>query len=110
LSLQGVASPSLPNYGRAELDRFRGHATAPTKPHDSWVHEGGRAHNLTRARGPRIPCASAGIRRGLHGVLRARVQCGITLISPLFAIALWSETAQLDPLRNLAHSGHCDPL
>jgi hypothetical protein len=32
LSLQGAASPSFLNYGRAGLDPIRGHAGTPTGP------------------------------------------------------------------------------
>jgi hypothetical protein len=83
LSLQGVASPYLPNYGGAGLDPVRGHARAPTKPCEPGVHDGGRARDLPRARGPRILCAGRRIHGSLHGVLRARVRCAITLISLL---------------------------
>jgi hypothetical protein len=83
LSLQGVASPSLPNYGGAGLDPVRGHARAPTKPCELGVHDGGGARDLPHARGPRIPCASRGICGSLCDVLRARVRCAITLISLL---------------------------
>jgi hypothetical protein len=47
LSLQGVASPSLLNYGGARLDPIGGHAGAPTRPHESGVHDGGGACGLS---------------------------------------------------------------
>jgi hypothetical protein len=51
-----------------------------------------------------------GIHCGLHGILRMRVRCAITLISPLSAAILCSRIAPLDPLGDLAHSGFCDPM
>jgi hypothetical protein len=66
---KSVASPSLSNYGRAGLDPFRGRTGAPVGPHEPGIHDGGGAHNLSCARGPRIPCADGGIRGGFHSVL-----------------------------------------
>jgi hypothetical protein len=97
-SLQDVASPSLLNHGGVGLVHVRGHAKAPTKPHELGVYDGGRARNLPRARGSRIPYSDGGIRRGMHGVLRAGILCAITPLSPLFVVVLWLGTSSLDPL------------
>jgi hypothetical protein len=51
LSLQGVASPSLLIHGGAGLHLVRGHPRAPAKPHELGLHDGGRAHGLSCARG-----------------------------------------------------------
>jgi hypothetical protein len=88
LSLHGVASPSLLNHGRVGLHCVKGHTRAPTKPHESEVCDGGRAHDLPRARGSLIPCSGGGIRRGMHNVLQAGISCTSTLISPLFGVVL----------------------
>jgi hypothetical protein len=32
--LESVASPSLSNHGKAELDPFRNHVGAPARPHE----------------------------------------------------------------------------
>jgi hypothetical protein len=69
LSLQGATSPSLPNYGGVGSDRIGGHIRAPTKPHESVVHDNGRAHDQPCTQGPHIPCAGRGICRGLCGIL-----------------------------------------
>jgi hypothetical protein len=58
---------------------------------------------------PDLPC-QWGIRRGLCGVLQARVRRAITHISLLFTVVLWPRTASLDPLEGLTHSGLCDPM
>jgi hypothetical protein len=41
-------------------------------------------------------------------MLQAWVWCAITPISLLSVVVLWFETAPLDPLKDLAHSGLCD--
>jgi hypothetical protein len=46
-----------------------GHVRAPAKPCESGAYDGGRAHDLPRARGSHIPSVSGGIRCVLHGVL-----------------------------------------
>jgi hypothetical protein len=110
LSLHGIASLSLPNYGRAGLDPVQGLVRAPTKPCELGVHDGIGAHDLPHARGPHIPCASAGIHGGMHDILRERVWCAITPISSLSAIVLWPGTTPPDPLGDLTHRGLCDPV
>jgi hypothetical protein len=110
MSLLGIASPSLLNHGGVGLDHIGGHARAPTKPCESGVYDGGRARDLPRAQGSRIPCVSGGICRGLRGVLRAWVQCAIAPISLLSATVLWFGTPPLDPLWNLVYSSLCDPM
>jgi hypothetical protein len=57
---------------------------------------------------PHLPC-----QRGyvvLCCILRARVQCAITLISPLFATVLWPGTAPPDSLGDPRHNDLCDPM
>jgi hypothetical protein len=78
LRLHGVTSPSLPNYGRAGLDPFRG-------------------YNLVCARGPYISRARGVVRGGLRGILLAWVQCAIILIPQLFAAVLWPGTISRNP-------------
>jgi hypothetical protein len=73
LSSQGVASPSLPNYGGVGLDHVGGHARAPTKSREPEVHDGGGARGMPHARGLRIPYASGRIHCDMHVVLRVRV-------------------------------------
>jgi hypothetical protein len=51
-----------------------------------------------------------GICRGRSGVLRVRIRCAITPIFLLFAVVLWSGTTPLDRLKDIAHSGLCDPV
>jgi hypothetical protein len=52
LCLQGVASPSLLNYGGAGLDPNRGHDRAPAGTPELGVHDGSGAYDLSCARGP----------------------------------------------------------
>jgi hypothetical protein len=49
-----------------------------------------------------------GVRRGVHGVLRAGICCAITPISPLVVAVLWLGTSALDPLEDFAYGGLCD--
>jgi hypothetical protein len=49
VELTDVASPFLQSHGGAGLDRIRGHARAPAKPHELGVYDGGRARELSRA-------------------------------------------------------------
>jgi hypothetical protein len=44
------------------------------------------------------------------GVLRARIWCAITLISPLLVAVLWLGAASLDSFRDLAYGGLRDPM
>jgi hypothetical protein len=69
LSLHGIASLSLPNYGRVGLDPIRGLTRAPTKPCELGVHDGSGAHDLVHARGSRIPYAIVGIHGGMNDIL-----------------------------------------
>jgi hypothetical protein len=105
LSFLGVAAPSLLIYGGDGLDRVRCNTRAPAKACESRVYDGGRACDLPRSRGSRIPHSSGRIRRGVCGVLRAGVWCAITPISLLLAVVLRPETTSLDPLRDLTHGG-----
>jgi hypothetical protein len=51
------------------MDPIRGHVGAPAGPREPRVHDGGGAHNLSCARGSRIPHIGEGIRGGFRGVL-----------------------------------------
>jgi hypothetical protein len=110
LSLQGVASPSLLNHGRAGLDCIEGHSRAPTKTHESGVYDSGGAHDFPRAQGSHIPRSGGGMRRDMHDVLQAGICCTITPIYPLFDAILWLGTTSLDPLEDRMHGGLCDPV
>jgi hypothetical protein len=88
LSLWGVASPSLLNYGGAGLDSVGGHAGASARPHESGAHDGGGACDISCAQGPRISCSSGAICGSKHSVLHVRVRCAIILVPPLSAAIL----------------------
>jgi hypothetical protein len=110
LSLRGVISPSLLIHGGVGLDCVRGHVGAPAKPHESGAYDSGGLGYLSCARGCCISCSSGGIRCGVRGILRARIQCAITPISSLSALVLWPRAESLDPLRDLAYGGLHDPV
>jgi hypothetical protein len=57
LSLQGVGSCSLPNYGGVGLDFVTGHAGAHTGPREPRVHDGGGACDLSCDRAAHFPYA-----------------------------------------------------
>jgi hypothetical protein len=59
---------------------------------------------------PASPAPMGGIRRGVSGVLRARIWCAVTLISPLAAVILWLGAASLGSFRDTAYSGLHDPM
>jgi hypothetical protein len=46
--LESVAAPSLSSHGGRRLDPFHDHARSSTKPHESGVHDGDRAHDPPR--------------------------------------------------------------
>jgi hypothetical protein len=111
LSLQGVVSPSLLNHGGVGLARVGGHARAPAKPRESRIYDGGGVGYLSCARGSNIPCSDrGGIRRGVHGILRAGIWCAITSIPPLVAAVLRLGTVALDPLWDHVYGGLYDPV
>jgi hypothetical protein len=93
LGLESVGSPSLSNYGRAGIEPFRNHVGTPAGPHEPGINNG-----------------DGGIRGGFRGVLRARIQCAITLVPPLIAAVLWPRVAQSDPLGDLTYCDLCDSV
>jgi hypothetical protein len=101
--LESVASPSLLSHGETRLDPFHGHAGALVGPREPRVHDGGRAHDLPHARGPRVPRSGGGIRGVLCGILRAGIRCAVTLIPPLIVATQQPGATQSDPLGDLAH-------
>jgi hypothetical protein len=88
LSLQGVASLSLMFHGGVRLARVGGHVRAPTKSHKVGLYNSGGVSYLWCARGPCVSSADRGIRRCMHGILRAVIWCAIASISPLPAAVL----------------------
>jgi hypothetical protein len=100
----------LSDHGSVGLDRVEGHTRGLAKPHESGVYDGGRVHDLPHARGTRIPCSGRGTHHGMHDVLRARIWCSSTPISPLFAVVLCLGTASLDCLGDLTHGSLGDPV
>jgi hypothetical protein len=110
LSLRDVVSPSLLIHGGVGLDRIGGHARAHAKPRESGVYDSSGVGYMSCVQGSCIPCSAGGIRHGVRGVLRARIQCAITLISLLSVAVLWLGAASLDPLGDLAYGGFCDPV
>jgi hypothetical protein len=92
------------------LDHIKGHVRAPTKFRESGVYDSIRVGYLSFAQGSCVPCSDRGIRRGVCGVLRARIRCAITLIPPLSAAILWPKTTSLDPLGDLTYDSLRDPM
>jgi hypothetical protein len=83
LSLQGVVSLSLLFHGGVGLVHVCSHARAPAKPYDPRVYDSGGVSYLSCARRSCIPYSGGGIRHGICGVLRARIQCAVPPISLL---------------------------
>jgi hypothetical protein len=110
LSLRCVVSPSVVIHGRVGLDRIGGYVRTPKKPHESGVYDSGGVGYLSCARGSCISYSGGGIRRGVHGVLRVRIQCAITPISPLSTTVLRPRAASLGHLRDPAYGGLRDPV
>jgi hypothetical protein len=86
----------------------RGDTCAPIGPRELGVHDGGRACDLSCARGSFISHAVGGIHGGLCSLLRTRVWCAIILIPLLLAAILRTGAAPPDPLEGPAYRGHCD--
>jgi hypothetical protein len=82
------------------LSHVRGHARAPTKPHKLGVYNSGGICYLSCARRSCVPSSSGGIRHGVRCVLRVRICCAITLISPLPTVVLRLGAASHDSLRD----------
>jgi hypothetical protein len=110
LSLRGGISPSLLIHGRDGLDHVRGHRRALAKPHELGVYDSGGVGYLSCAQGSCISCSGREIRPGVCGILRARTQCAITLISPLSTAILCPGATSLDPLGDVAYGGLHDPV
>jgi hypothetical protein len=110
LSLRGVVSPSLLIHGGVGLDCIGGHTGAAAKPLESGVYDSDGVGYFSGVRGSRVPCSGVGIHRGVRGVLRERILCAITTISPLSAAVLRPEASSLDPLGDLTYVGFHDPV
>jgi hypothetical protein len=110
LSLHGVVSLSLLIHGGVGLDHIGGHARAPTKPRESGIYDSDEVGYLSCIQGSCIPCSGGGTRRGVYGVLCARIQCAITSISLLSVAILRPGASSLDPLGDLGYGGFHDPM
>jgi hypothetical protein len=105
LSLLDVATPSLLIDGGVGLDHVGGHASAPTKPCESGVHDSGRAWNLPHARGSCIPSSSGGIRHGMLEVTQVHLQ---SLVSQGYMTAVELATCRMpeDPISPVQAGGY----
>jgi hypothetical protein len=86
----------------------RGHTRTPAKPHKSGVYDCGGVSYLSCAQGSCISCSGGEIRWGMRGVLRARIWCAFTSISPLAAVVLRLGAASLDFLAYVRIEPHFD--
>jgi hypothetical protein len=73
--LENVVSPSLSSHGGTRLDPFWGHIGSPARPRELGAYGSGRAHGLSCARGPHVPCAHGGIPVDLCSFLWVGIQC-----------------------------------
>jgi hypothetical protein len=103
LSLRGVVSLSLMFHGGVGLSCVGGHTKAPAKPHKSGVYDSDGVSYQLCAWGSCISCSTGGIHHGMRVVLRARIWCAITWISPLAVVVLRLGDASLDFFRDPAY-------
>jgi hypothetical protein len=59
---------------------------------------------------PAFPAPVGGVRRGMCNILRARMHCAVTLISPFVTAVLWIGAASFDSFRDPAYGSHHDPV
>jgi hypothetical protein len=95
---------------RSRVGPHWSYARAHAKSHESGVYDHGGVSYLSCARGFCISCSNGRVHHGVCGVLRVRIWCAFTSISPLAATILWLGAASLDSFGDPAYSGLRNPV